>query len=457
MELYDNCGSRAIIVGLSDSGEKIPAAAGRISTQQGSATEIFEKSQDAEKNATLINRVTKSGHRSTVEHCVFNLAFQNVSVFAEQFIIEFRLASFTVKSRRYVDFGNPDYFTPALMDSNREIYKNTMDSLYEDYNFLIEKGVQREDARFVLPYCLRSNFYCTVNARELLHMLDAMLNGRGSRFAEIKNLGMQLYQRASALTPGIFSGFSVREAKNCESAPHTEKIAPEHTGDFKPVELLSCTPDARALIARTYLICSAQADTDEINSILADEKRLDDVIREIIESERPRALECAQYTFRINNVSLAAITHFTRHRIHSLQVPSLTQTNRKNFIIPPCVRENQEILDRYLHSFEKINTLYDTLKTSGESDDALVYCQLSGNTLDIVSTMNARQLLLFFKLRTCNRAQWEIRALATEMLMQLRQEDKGLFSFYGPSCFVGKCPEGRLSCGKMDEVRRFFS
>ena len=109
-----NTNSKAVIVGLTDTGEQLPAASGRISTQPGTALEILEASKDAQKNANLISKVTRSGHTSTIEHTVFNLAFQNVSVLVEQFVIEFRLASFTVKSRRYVDFGELGYFIPKF-------------------------------------------------------------------------------------------------------------------------------------------------------------------------------------------------------------------------------------------------------------------------------------------------------------------------------------------------------
>ncbi len=88
-----NTNSKAIIIGLSSTGEQIPAASGRISTQPGTALEILELSKDEAKNANLISKVTRSGRTSTIEHSVFNLAFQNVSVLVEQFIIEFRLAS----------------------------------------------------------------------------------------------------------------------------------------------------------------------------------------------------------------------------------------------------------------------------------------------------------------------------------------------------------------------------
>lgn len=86
--------------------EAMIASGGRISTMDGTADEIRAKSLAAgkEKNEKLIGKVLSSGHTSVLEHGYVNLAFENVSVLAEQFLIEFRLASFTVKSRRYVDF-----------------------------------------------------------------------------------------------------------------------------------------------------------------------------------------------------------------------------------------------------------------------------------------------------------------------------------------------------------------
>ena len=65
----------AYIIGCTDCGEEVCAASGRISTQSGTALEIFERSHDKEKNSKLINKVTKSGHTSTIEHIFFNVAF----------------------------------------------------------------------------------------------------------------------------------------------------------------------------------------------------------------------------------------------------------------------------------------------------------------------------------------------------------------------------------------------
>ena len=71
----------------------------------------------------------------------------------------------------------------------------------------------------------------------------------------------------------------------------------------------------------------------------------------------------------------------------------------------------------------------------------------------MVFTMNARELMHFFNLRCCNRAQWEIRALAWAMLGMCMREAPSLFSICGPSCASGACPEGKMSCGKAGEVR----
>lgn len=452
-----NTNSKAIIIGLTDTGEKIPAASGRISTQPGTALEILELSKDAQKNANLISKVTRSGHNSTVEHTVFNLAFQNVSVLVEQFVIEFRLASFTVKSRRYVDFAKLGYYIPHFdSKSVQDKYISHMDYLYGEYEYFIGAGVPKEDARFLLPYSLYSNFYCTLNARELLNMLYAMIYGRGASYPELKSLGESLLEQARRLTPGIFTDFETRRP-SVQDVPVFGYIPDKDlTETEEPVELLSCTPDAAKAISRAALIETCNLPTAQIEKIIEDKNECAKIIKTVISSKRQRALEAVTYTFRINNVSLSCLTHFARHRMQSIGIPSLTLTNRRRHILPETVAENPELKERFCNSFEKTANLYDELKSLGISEELLAYIQLSGNTVDIITTVNGRELLLFMKLRSCNRAQWEIRNYAIDMLKKLRNADGTVFNFYGPSCYVGKCTEGPLTCGKAAEVIEKF-
>ena len=453
-----NTNSKAIIIGLTDTGEKIPAASGRISTQPGTALEILELSKDAAKNANLISKVTRSGHTSTVEHTVFNLAFQNVSVLVEQFVIEFRLASFTVKSRRYVDFAKLGYYIPHFESKAvQDKYIAHMDYLYKEYEAMIEADIPKEDARFLLPYSLYSNFYCTLNARELINMLYAMIYGRGAQFQELKVLGESLLEQARNLTPGIFTDFETRRPALQDVAKFSYTPDKALIEAQENVELLSYTPNASKAIARYALIESCNLPTAQIDSIIDNEDECAKIIKEVISSKRQRALEAATFTFRINNVSLSCLTHFARHRMQSIGIPSLTLTDRTRHVLPETIAKNEALKERYCEAFKKTAQLYNELKEAGVCEELLAYVLLSGNTLDIVTTINGRELLLFMKLRSCTRAQWEIRDFAIDMLKKLREADNTVFKFYGPSCFVNKCTEGPMTCGRAVEMKEFFS
>ena len=137
--------SAAQIIGCSPEGVTVCASAARISTMQGTALELFERSREKTNNVALVQKVLASGHKSVMEHCYFNLAFNNVSIFAEQFIIEFRLASYTVKSRRYVDFGGMGYYVDeAAPDALQTLTRETAEALFARYSRRLELGIPKD-------------------------------------------------------------------------------------------------------------------------------------------------------------------------------------------------------------------------------------------------------------------------------------------------------------------------
>jgi thymidylate synthase (FAD) len=109
---------------------KVAASAARISTTEGSALELFDQPGDAARDLKLVGKVLASGHKSLMEHQTFSIAFDRVSVLVEQFMIEHRLASYTVKSRRYVDFSGAGYLVPDdLAGAAREKYVAAAEAL----------------------------------------------------------------------------------------------------------------------------------------------------------------------------------------------------------------------------------------------------------------------------------------------------------------------------------------
>lgn len=447
------------VIGVTNCDEEVCAASGRISTQNGTALEIFERSHDKEKNANLINKVTKSGHTSTVEHIFFNLAFENVSVVVEQFMIEFRLASFTVKSRRYVDFSSSGYLVPEFSsEAHKTEYVKTMDKLFAAYASLTESGVPKEDARFVLPYCFYSNFYCSLNGRELVRVLTAMLYGRGKKIKEIYDLGLSLLEDCRKIAPGLFTDFEARAEKYSDGYDFTIDSAEKDKKESAELcEILSYSIDGEMNIAKTAIIEKYNISTLEAEKALSADGKLKEVLSAVVTSSRPRALEAYNCTVRFNGVSLSCLTHFARHRMQNICIPNLIETSRENYIIPETVKADSKLLEIYCEAFSDMKKLYTYLKGEGYSDSVLIYCVLSGNTLDIVTTMNAREMLLFFRLRSCTRAQWEIQDFANDFLKKLRDISPNLFSLYGPSCYTtGVCPEGKLTCGRAKEIKEKF-
>ena len=432
---------RAVIIQKNEDALSVVASAARISTTEGSALALFSAPQDAEKNLKLVKKVLASGHKSLMEHQTFSIAFDRVSVLVEQFLIEHRLASFIVKSRRYVDFADAGYFVPGdLTPAMREKYVRATDDLFRLYSDLVEFGIPKEDARFVLPYAFYSNFYVTLNARTLIAVICEMRYGRAAGQPELFELGAQLEAQFEALYPGVIAAEQAPFAL-CAARPLPEKfrIGDEANG---AVELLSATKNPEDVLERA-LRFSGRFEEDVEGYVSARN------MRALVKDARPRELEFLTAQFLVKSITLSCVTHFTRHRMLSILVPDVAQAfARGDYVVPASVRANPELLERYRRAFVKQAELGNALIAQGMPAHDAAYLALSGHVMDILIEMNARELLHFIKLRTCTRAQWEIRRVARAMLEKLKEYDEEIFWVFGPSCYVdGKCPEGKLSCG----------
>ena len=172
-------------------------------------------------------------------------------------------------------------------------------------------------------------------------------------------------------------------------------------------------------------------------------------VRSLLLDARPRELELLNFVFGIQRISLACLTHFVRHRVDSPIVPPvLAALAGGSYVLPETVRAIPEAMAIYRAAFDAQAQAAREALAMGVAPANVSYFALSGHQIDILMGMNARELLHFMKLRTCSRAQWEIRGVAGEMLLLLQQEMPALFGMYGPSCRFGPCPEGRMSCGK---------
>lgn len=442
--------SQAKIISWSTGGAEVCASAARISTTPGDALTLFENAQNNPKNQDLIGKVVRSGHRSVIEHAVFSIAMQNVSAYVEQYFIECRLASFTVKSRRYVDFSGLGYYIPPELEgASLSDYRGYMDALFTAYQALLDADVPKEDARFVLPYAFCSNFYCTLNARELIELLRSIRYGRGKHIPELQAIAAQLTEQMGALFPSLLPELDGPAAAAADmEVPHPlfsgEPVWVEQS-EAGTAELLAAPADAAGLLKRARRTADPRADHPlSLDRLLA--------------SRRPRELEQLSYTFAISDVSLPGVTHLVRHRMQSVIVPPIETLNFSRYILPDTICGNPAALKEYQSALTEANHTAKRLLQSPALRPYSYYFAAAGNLLDVMTTLNARELKLMLRLRTCTRAQWEIRHIAMELLRKLRGQDPELFGRFGPSCYLtGACPEGRFSCGRQEEMKAIFS
>jgi thymidylate synthase (FAD) len=129
-----------------------------------------------------------------------------------------------------------------------------------------------------------------------------------------------------------------------------------------------------------------------------------------------------------------------------------------DYVLPPPIEAlGEEAALEFHEQMQTIQKWYngwaDKLGRGEGSNENARFVLPNAAATRMLVTMNARELLHFFSLRCCGRAQWEIRALAWEMLRQVAAIAPALFAKAGPGCVFGTCPEGKKSCGKMNEIR----
>ena len=216
------------------------------------------------------------------------------------------------------------------------------------------------------------------------------------------------------------------------------------------VELLYHTPDPERAIATAARLCYAPVGAAELMETMPEE-RMRSVLATIMESGHFSTLEHASYTFAIDGVSRALTHQLVRHRIASFNQQSQRYVKFKDgvdVVTPDTIASDPEKKAIFDEAIAACVGAYEKLLDAGVPAEDARYLLPNAAESKIVVTMNIRELLHFFSLRCCNRAQWEIREMACRMLELARPTASFIFATAGPGCARGKCPEGKMSCGE---------
>jgi flavin-dependent thymidylate synthase len=445
--------------------ETISAAYARISRDPRPVDALRADAREEVDKARKSNEaiVFKMGHHSVAEHAYLNFDILGLSRLAVESLEEARLCAYTEKSQRYItldgDYVTPEEFGPAEKAIFRDTvakqvaaYKKLFPVLHEyqkkiHSDMLSTKGGQntvegwaKEDARYALAMATECQLGFSSNARNLEHIIRKM---KFSPLAEVRELGMEIYERAKDVVPSLIilsdpEAFKRQFGKEVSdgllktgreavlSAKSKVKIQSDSAKlrrtmkskvkiKSKTITLLDCTkdPDTRIIAAllhtysgNDYASCLAASKKMKkagqekfIKSILKDATEHDAFFREF---------EAAVFTYEII-LSSSAFAQMKRHRMMSLfkqpYDPDLGYT------IPPAVKETKQesIFNKVMDESEKA---FKKLKKSGPAAE---YVLTNAHRRRILINANLREVYHIARLRMDAHAQWDIQNISGDM------------------------------------------
>ncbi|MEG0798063.1 MAG: FAD-dependent thymidylate synthase [Acidaminococcaceae bacterium] len=221
------------------------------------------------------------------------------------------------------------------------------------------------------------------------------------------------------------------------------------------VKLVRYTPEPEKTVAMSARLCYSPIGAAQLEEKITEEQAAK-LVRKLVQMGHLSTLEHVSFTFAIEGVSRVLTHQLVRHRIASYSQQSQRYVREHDFatIMPPSIAARAEATAEFAQLMQEVRGLYTKWTEAGIPAEDARYILPNAAETKIVVTMNVRALHNFFRLRCCNRAQWEIRCLAEKMLTEVKKVAPVLFEKAGPACVTdGICPEGEMTCGRLAAIK----
>jgi thymidylate synthase (FAD) len=220
-------------------------------------------------------------------------------------------------------------------------------------------------------------------------------------------------------------------------------------------------PDDLQLFYLAATTCYSGATGEELiqRAKEVDRERVERLVREIVASGHLSIVEHGRGPcFFVEGISRSCSHQAVRHRIFTYSQqsqryvglfpkPSSEGEAVFPFVIPPGVRAEPELLEHFLGGVRGSLSSYYSLMAGGLFPEDARFLLPNAAVTRMVESGNYRAFMEMIPKRTCARAQWEIDMVATEIAHQLSQDLPDVFRQVGPACSLGKCDQGKRSCG----------
>ncbi len=157
-------------------------------------------------NPDRIQDWTNVGHESLFEHASATFYIRASRVLTHE-LVRHRLASYSQRSQRYVSESVPKFIEPPEIKScgrdAEKIFEETMLNTWSAYNQLLQLGIKREIARYVLPNACETQIVMTMNFRELRHFIKLRTSSRA--LPEMRAVAGEIRRIMKEIAPRVFT------------------------------------------------------------------------------------------------------------------------------------------------------------------------------------------------------------------------------------------------------------
>ncbi|OYT67446.1 MAG: hypothetical protein B6U65_03270 [Candidatus Wolframiiraptor sp. EX4484-121] len=400
--------------------------------------EFLKAGKDLEKIAFKMHQEsTRRGHASLTTSLSLQLEVNTCSRVASMLLVSPPFASYLQESQRRRRLRPSDFMIPGEIASNQVLereFERAVNSSYETYSWMIERGIELEDARYVLPLASKTSIFISSSLESLIGFILRSREDSSEYYpAELALIGRLIEEKVSSIAPALLKARM----------------------DFKTP--LPTYPYANPYKPEDPLMDSVVADAGFPNKPIP-----------LALNVHPRAVEHAKnllsdpsmaaslnpfiQTLFLEPLSLAAYHQSIRHRTVPTAVESIYSAARRalkdlrrSSIIPPKIRSSESIMRRFYDTMHVVLGSYQKFLDENVRPSDAVYLLPQALKIYVVRMYNAFNLLWpqgYVATRTCSRAQWEEREVAYEIWRRIGERYPDLGELMGEKCkILGYCPE----------------
>lgn len=152
-----------------------------------------------------LKKLLNLGHLATLRFAYATFKIEHISRVCSHQMVRHPHLSYLQESQRYVAQESGVVKTPGKILDNPDVYKDTIKLVRQShdlYNRLIEAGIRKEDARYVLLQGSLTKMYVTGNFQAWKDFIRNRTDKSAQQ--EIRDVAMSIERQLNGIAPNIF-------------------------------------------------------------------------------------------------------------------------------------------------------------------------------------------------------------------------------------------------------------